>query len=127
LSPFGKEFFIGRGDVAHEVGGGLQVPVGRIDVDVTAVGRKRRHMRAGLASIRRTALQRADRKRVLQIVQTRAASCRLCDTCTADPPVESVFDRDVAQQQTRASTNTGSASKNVWPAPFARGFVESGG
>lgn len=47
-----------------ELGGGLQIPVGRIDVDVTHVGRKRRHMRAASASIRRTALQRAHRKRV---------------------------------------------------------------
>jgi len=30
---------------AHEFGRGLQVPVGRIDVDVTHVGRERRHMR----------------------------------------------------------------------------------
>jgi hypothetical protein len=71
LPPFGEELFTGRSDVAHEVGGGLQVSVGRIDVDVTHVGRKRRHMRAASASIRHTALQRTHRKRVPQIVQTR--------------------------------------------------------
>ncbi len=64
----------------------LANPVGRIDVDVTHVGRKRRHMRAATASIRRTALQRANRKRVPQIVETRAAPRRRCDTCPVDQP-----------------------------------------
>ena len=41
--PSAMNAFAGRGDVAHEVGGGLQVPVGRIDVDVTHVGRECRH------------------------------------------------------------------------------------
>lgn len=40
--PFDEEPFTGRGDVAHEVGGGLGT-VGRVDVDVTHVGRKRGH------------------------------------------------------------------------------------
>ena len=98
--PSAMNAFTGRGDVAHEVGGGLQVPVGRVDVDVTHVGRKRHHMRAASASIRRTALQRAHRERVPQIVQTRAAPRRRYDTCPADQPVEGLFDRDVAQRQT---------------------------
>ena len=50
--PSDEERFTGRGDVAHEVGGGLQIPVGRIDVDVTHVGRQRRHMRAASAAVR---------------------------------------------------------------------------
>ena len=100
MPPFGEERLTGRGDVAHEVGGGLQVPVGRIDVDVTHVGRKRRHVRAASASIGWTALQRAHRERVPQIVQTRAAPRRRCDACAADQPVEGLFDRDVAQRQT---------------------------
>ncbi len=45
-------------------------------------------MRAASASIRRTALQRAHRKRVPQIVQTRAALRRRYDTCPADQPVK---------------------------------------
>src|ERR1019366_2872205 len=94
------ELFTGRGDVAHEFGRGLQVPVGRIDVDVTHVGRKRYHMRAASASIRWTALQRAHRKCVSQIVQTRAPLRRRYDSCPADQPVEGLFDRNVAQWQT---------------------------
>jgi len=37
-------------------------------------------------------LQRANRKRVPQIVQTRAAPRRRCDTCPVDQPVEGLFD-----------------------------------
>jgi hypothetical protein len=87
--------------------------------NVTHVGRKRHHMRAASASIRRTALQRAHRKRVPQIVQTRAALRRRYDTCPADQPVEGLFDRNVAQRQTtrvdehRISLGTGPATRQI--------------
>src|SRR5208283_2950232 len=57
-------------------------------------------MRAVSASIRRTALQRAYRKRVPQIVQTWAALRRRYYTCPADQPVKGLFDRNVAQRWT---------------------------
>ena len=95
-----EEVFSGRGDVAHEFGGRLQVPVGRVDVDVAHVGRKRHHMRAGSASTRRTILQCPHRERVPQIVQTRAASRRRHDACLAREPVEGLLDSDVTQRAT---------------------------
>jgi hypothetical protein len=49
---------------------------------VTHVGRKRRHMRAASTAVLWTLLQRADRKRVSQIVQTRAALPHRDDVCT---------------------------------------------
>jgi hypothetical protein len=100
LPPFGEELLAGRGDVAHEVGGSLGVPVGRIDVDVTHIGRKRGHIRVASASILGAALQHAHRERVPQIVQTRATLRCRCDACAADQPVESLFDRDVTERQT---------------------------
>src|ERR1700730_12918059 len=56
-------------------------------------------MRAASASIHWTALQRAHRKRVPQIVQTRATLRRQYDTCPADQPVEALFDRNVSESQ----------------------------
>ena len=76
-------------------------------------------MRAASASIRRTALQRAHRKRVPQIVQTRAALRRRRDACPDDQPVEGLFDRNVAQRQTtrvnehRISLGTGAAMRQI--------------
>ena len=109
--PSARNCFTGRGDIAHEVGGRLQVPVCRVDVDVPHVGRERHHMRAASAATGRTVLQRAHRERVPQIVQTRATLRRRHDPCLASQPVEGLFDGDVAQRPPLLPMNTGSSSE----------------
>lgn len=78
-------------------------------------------MRAGSASARRAALKRPDRKRVPQVVQTRATPRRRHDACLAHEPVERLLDGDVAHRASALADGYGiilrtrSAARQIAP------------
>src|ERR1700733_15378062 len=66
-----------RGDLCHQYGGGLQIPIGVRDVSVAEIGGERDEMACDGIGVVATLLKRANRKGVAQVVDARTSLARL--------------------------------------------------